>query len=62
MPINFLVGELDSCWREKSELFSSSITSMGGDATLEVIPGEGHTAFQTMQVQRLMQIIVRNSG
>jgi predicted peptidase len=62
MPINFLVGELDGRWRTKSELFSGKISSMGGDTTLEVIPGEGHMAFHSMQVQRLIQISQRNCG
>jgi pimeloyl-ACP methyl ester carboxylesterase len=60
MPVNFLVGELDGRWREKSKLFHDRIASMGGDSTLEVIPGEGHTAFHSIQVQRLLQIIQRN--
>jgi dipeptidyl aminopeptidase/acylaminoacyl peptidase len=59
-PINFLVGEMDSRWREKSELFYNKISQMGGDASLEVIPGEGHMAFHSFPVQRLIQIIQRN--
>ena len=59
-PINFLVGELDGRWRIKSEEFSRKIAAMGGDSTLQVIPGEGHLAFQVMQVQELMRIILRN--
>jgi surfactin synthase thioesterase subunit len=59
VPVNFLVGELDSRWRAKSELFSGKLAAMGGDATLEIIPGQGHMAFQAMQAQRLIQIIRR---
>ena len=59
-PINFLVGDSDSPWREKSELFYKKISQMGGDVWLEVIPGEGHMAFHSYPVQRLIQIIQRN--
>jgi dipeptidyl aminopeptidase/acylaminoacyl peptidase len=60
MPINFLVGEMDSHWRENSELYYKKISQMGGDVWLEVIPGEGHMAFHSFPVQRLIQIIQRN--
>lgn len=60
IPINFMVGELDSRWRKKAELFSSQIVSMGGDADLEFIPGGDHFSFQYVQAQRLMQKILRN--
>jgi pimeloyl-ACP methyl ester carboxylesterase len=59
VPINFLVGELDGRWRAKSELFVDKILSLGGDAKLEVIPGQGHMAFQTISAQRLIQIMQR---
>lgn len=60
LPVNFLVGETDSRWRKKSEKFSTMILSMGGDAMLEIIPGEGHMAFQVYPPERLMQVVVRD--
>lgn len=60
MPVNFLVGELDDRWLEKSEVFHDRISSMGGDSSLEVIPGQGHIAFQILQADRLIEIVQRN--
>ena len=60
LPINFLVGEMDSRWREKSELFFNRISKMGGDSILELIPGEDHFAFHSFPVEKLIQVIQRN--
>jgi len=49
IPIHFLVGEMDSRWREKFEFFYDKISQMDGNASLEVIPGEGHMAFHPFQ-------------
>jgi pimeloyl-ACP methyl ester carboxylesterase len=62
LPINFLVGEADTRWRNKSEEFSRTISSMGGDVSFEVIAREGHMAFHVFPAQRLMQIILRNTN
>lgn len=60
LPVNFLVGDMDTRWRIKSEDFSRKILDMGGDAMLELIPGEGHMAFQTISAARLLQTFMRN--
>jgi pimeloyl-ACP methyl ester carboxylesterase len=61
IPINFLVGELDSRWLAKAESFWAKIVEMGGDATLEIIPHQGHMAFASYPVEILLDVILRNS-
>ena len=62
IPINFLVGEEDTCWRAKAEIFWAEIVELGGDATLEIIPGEGHMAFAKYPLDRLLEVIKRTTG
>lgn len=60
LPVNFLVGDMDTRWRKKAEEFSRKILEMDGDAVLELIPGQGHMAFHTISAARLLQTFMRN--
>ncbi|MFN8456115.1 MAG: alpha/beta hydrolase-fold protein [Anaerolineae bacterium] len=42
IPVAMFVGEQDSGWREAMEQAQQELTRLGGHATLEVQPGEGH--------------------
>lgn len=42
IPVAMFVGENDSGWREGSEETQRILTGLGGRATLELAPGEGH--------------------
>lgn len=42
IPVAMFVGENDSGWREGSEETQRALTRLGGHATLELAPGEGH--------------------
>jgi len=60
IPINFLVGELDSRWRLKAEQFSDRISKLGGDSHLEIVPGGDHMVFRDLRARNIEQIIQRN--
>lgn len=62
IPLNFLVGEEDPPWRAKAETFWTKILEVGGEATLEIIPGEGHMAFATYPLEKLLEVITRTAG
>ena len=60
IPINFAVGELDDRWRKKSEEFAGTLTKMGGDVYLEIIPLEGYAAFRSYPLEKLERFLLRN--
>lgn len=60
LPINFVVGEQDDRWRKKSEEFADRLRKMGGDVSLEIVPLEGHMAFQNYPLEKLEQLLLRN--
>jgi predicted esterase len=60
LPVNFVVGENDHQWRRKSEEFANTLKEMGSDVSLEIIPLEGHMAFQHYPPHKLEHLLMRN--
>jgi len=60
IPVNFIVGEYDERWRAKSEEFTDTLTSMGGDVSYEVISSAGHMAFHAYPLDKLEELLLRN--
>lgn len=42
VPIRMFAGENDTAWVEPMQETLATLTDLGADATLEVVPGEGH--------------------
>jgi len=59
IPVNFVVGEEDDRWLKKSEEFTETLTKMGGDVTLDIVPSEGHMAFHNFPLGKLEELLMR---
>ena len=42
VPVRMFVGETDAGWVEAMQSAFDTLTDLGGDAKLEIVPGEGH--------------------
>ncbi len=53
IPVSMFVGERDTQWIQSMEAAQAELTRLGGEATLEIVPNEGHVIQSLVGGERL---------